>query len=294
MKNYKIYFLLIFLCTVFIISSCDKIESPYFQESDDVDTTECPIPDFPAVSNPQRIVLLEEFTGHKCPNCPAGAAIAHALMNNNPDKLIVAAIHAGYFATADVSGHFTSNFVVSEGEEIANNFNVVVNPIALINRKTYNSSLLINTGDWGAAVAAIINEPPQMYLQTISLHRSEDNSYCLHTKINFLEDMQGNFNLCVYIVEDSIVSPQKTNDVTNYPSGYIENYVHNHVLRKVLGGTWGKPISDGQVSGGTSIIQSFKLIPSTGWNLNKCKVVSFIYNTETDEIIQASETHLTN
>ena len=44
-----------------------------------------------------RNVLLEEFTGQMCPNCPEGAREAHRLQENNPGMVIVS-IHAGGFA----------------------------------------------------------------------------------------------------------------------------------------------------------------------------------------------------
>jgi len=275
----------------FFIASCDKIEGPYMNENNTVDTAECPVPDFPAFSNPQHKVLLEEFTGHKCPNCPIGASTAHDLLVTYADQLAVVAFHAGYFATPDNNGDFTANYSTTEGEELATYFSVIANPIGLVNRKKFNSAFLINPGDWNTAISNIISQSPQMYLQTISQSKNQDSSFCIHTKINYLENMSGNFNLCVLITEDSIISPQKTND-PNYPSGTISNFSHNHVFRKVLGGLWGKCIATTQVYKDSAYVQSYKLIPQPAWNLTHCEIISFVYNTDTEEIIQVDKTSL--
>ena len=51
---------LIILC----IASCDKIEPPYSSgNTNPIDTTSV-----------KRNILIEDFTGHTCPNCPAAAA----------------------------------------------------------------------------------------------------------------------------------------------------------------------------------------------------------------------------
>jgi len=297
MGNYKKFnnimnkYLYIFLLgtVALLFSACDKIEKPYMTANNNVDTAECPTPTFPSLSNIKRKIMLEEFTGHKCPNCPTGAAIASTLLTTYGSQLAVVAIHAGYFATADASGDFTANFSTPEGEELATNFSVTANPIGMVNRTKYNSSTLINTGDWNTAISNIINQPAKMYLQTISQMKGIDSSFCIFTKVNFLASMQGEYNLCVFITEDSIVAPQATNDVTNYPSGVISDYRHNHVLRKVLGGTWGKNIANGQVYADSSKVQSYKLIPLTDWKLSHCEIVSFVYNTDTQEIVQVDK-----
>ncbi len=281
----KKIFTLFIIVTVYF-TSCDKIEQPFMKENNDVDTTACPVPDFPSFSNPQKKVLLEEFTGHKCPNCPLGGAAAHNLLNTYQNRLAVVAIHAGFYATADNNGHFTANYITAEGEEIANYFSVTLNPIGIVNRKKFNNEFLINLGDWNTAIDNIINEQPEMYIQVISQLSQTDSSYCIHTKVNYLEDLQGNFNLCVFITENDIISPQKTTDVTNYPSGIIEDYEHNHVLRKVLGGTWGKSIATGQVYTDSSFVQSYKLNINSNWNKSNLEIISFVYDVDNEEVIQ--------
>lgn len=289
----QLVFLFIVSISSYLFVSCDKVEPPYLKPNDNADTTACPAPDFPAFSNPQQKVLLEEFTGHKCPNCPAGSATAQALLSTYAGQMYMVGIHAGYFATPDNQGSFTANYIVPEGEEIASGYSVIFNPIGMVNRKPYNSALLVNPGDWDAAVQALLNQQPAAHIQIISETSATNASeFCIHSKVTFLQNIQGNYNLCVYVIEDSLMSPQKTNDAANYPTGVINDYKHNHVLRKVLGGTWGKNIASGSVATDSAQVHTFKLAPSLEWNLSRCEVISFVYNTDTDEIIQVAKAHL--
>ncbi|MGM0613664.1 MAG: hypothetical protein ACQESM_09165, partial [Bacteroidota bacterium] len=43
-------------------------------------------------------VILEEFTGMKCPYCPDGHRIANDIMDANPGDVFVINIHTGSFA----------------------------------------------------------------------------------------------------------------------------------------------------------------------------------------------------
>src|SRR4051812_31063464 len=55
------------------------------------DTTFMAAPETPQ----QRVVIIEEFTGVKCPNCPAGSTLIKSLVQANPDN--VAAIGVQIF-----------------------------------------------------------------------------------------------------------------------------------------------------------------------------------------------------
>ena len=53
----------------------------------------------------EKTILLEEFTGWMCTNCPAGSAEATKLQTNYDHKVIVVSIHSG--SMADVSSYTT-------------------------------------------------------------------------------------------------------------------------------------------------------------------------------------------
>ena len=82
--------------------SCDKISYPT-KIVTELDTTlytdgiwaVYPQPKFEGNANTTRNILLEDYTGHKCPNCPNAASAASALENDNPGRVFVASIHTG-------------------------------------------------------------------------------------------------------------------------------------------------------------------------------------------------------
>ena len=89
----KILFIFIIFTIVNILISCDKVEPPYTIQSSSTKTDS---------TTYQRHVLLEEFTGSACGNCPAGQATVDSLENQYPNTLISYEIHAGYFAESSL------------------------------------------------------------------------------------------------------------------------------------------------------------------------------------------------
>ena len=92
-----LFFIAIALCFV----ACNKIDSPYLiqSEQEDVDVV------FPELdpSTVYRKILIDEYTGHLCPNCPSGHQVLEQLLDTYGDTLVAVCIHAGELAEPEPS-----------------------------------------------------------------------------------------------------------------------------------------------------------------------------------------------
>ena len=71
----------LFITSLIILSnSCDVVEGPYITDSD-------------SYVNPEKNVLIEDFTGHLCSNCPQAAREISAIHDVYGDQIIALAIH---------------------------------------------------------------------------------------------------------------------------------------------------------------------------------------------------------
>ena len=93
-------------------------------------------------------------------------------------------------------------------------------------------------------------------------------------------------SLVAYVIEDGIVGWQF--DYESNPQE-IGNYVHNHVLRTSFNGVFGEEVKtdNAQLSAGDVIEKSYSKAVKSDWNIANCKVVAFVYDTDTKEILQA-------
>ena len=133
------------LLLLFIIAfqSCDYIEHPVPEASSinwdlyPYDTTANPYP-WPVWSNNTNTVkriLLEDYTGHTCTNCPAAAVIAKQLEDDNSGKIIVASVHAspsGTFQSVQPP-EFITDFQTTAGNAYVNDMeNFLGNPMGTV------------------------------------------------------------------------------------------------------------------------------------------------------------------
>ena len=272
----KISIILALLALTALVPSCDIVEEPYLVP---VSGGNGPGPD-----DYVRKVLLEDYTGQKCPNCPEAAEIAHNLKTLYGEQLILLTVHAGFYATPDATGEFTADFRTMEGTELNTFFEIPAYPMGMVNRTEYSGSRILLKDSWEAAVAAQTDLEPEAAISITNTYNAGTRKLDCILETEFLETLVGTYNICAFITESGIISPQQTEQDVD------TNYVHNHVLRGSMNGTWGDAVGeDGQAISGSIVTNSYSFTLPSGCNADNCAVVAFIYNTATNEVVQAEE-----
>ena len=130
----------------------------------------------------------------------------------------------------------------------------------------------LNTRDW-------------FHWETVYTTSSRELKVNLTTE--FLVNLDGKHNICVFIAESGIVAPQQ-DEIT-----VIEDYVHNHVLRTSMNGTWGDAVGiDGTAVAGEENENSYSMTLDGEWVAENCSVIAFVYHEDSRQIIQAEEAHV--
>ena len=70
------------LSIIFTFQSCNKVEESYLIETGEIQA--------------KKTILIEEFTGHQCPNCPRAAKALDDIVDTYGDRIVIVAIHANY------------------------------------------------------------------------------------------------------------------------------------------------------------------------------------------------------
>ncbi|MBJ60167.1 MAG: hypothetical protein CMP64_06285 [Flavobacteriales bacterium] len=252
------------LLIISLTFSCDVIEKDNFTD---------PNANFPWLG---KKVLIEDFTGYKCTNCPQASSELKTIEELYPEKVVSIAIHAGFFAQP--SGNFITDFRTTAGNELAGFFEPEVFPIGMINRQGYPGNILFNYTDWASKAGEQLLQVP-----TIDLSISEENN-SVSIQARRLSESNNSLKLVVCITEDGIIDKQIDG------SELIEEYEHNHVLRKVINGTWGSNI---QLSS-TLSTYSYSYSLEDSWVRSNCNIVAFVYDNSNKEVLQVEKIHLTD
>jgi len=277
----------------FVIVGCDKVDAPYkeTQNATPPDTTKPTTnSDTDYVFDATRKILVEDYTGHQCGNCPKAAEKLEELIGIYGNKVVPLAVHAGFFADI-AAAPFTKDFKTSVGNELDTYFgnSVAGNPNGMVNRKGFPNSHIQNLNSWNGLLSPITTTNPDIVLAIKNKYDAATN--VVETKIytKFKSSLTGNYKLCVYLTEDSIIDAQTDYRLT--PDDVNPNYLFEHVLRASFNSTWGETIATDPFASEINVLRNKYSMSLSGklFNLSHpCNVVAFIYNDITKEVIQAS------
>jgi hypothetical protein len=266
---------LLFLTGLF--TACDKIDPPYKKT----------IAKTATFAN-SRNILLEEFTGHTCVNCPAAAVVVEHLADTVfPGRIIPVAIHALSLANPTVAP-FTYNFTTPPGNDYATFFGLSADPSGMVNRTSYNGNVVMQgTGAWGSAIQSCINDTAGANINiTVSNYNPVQRQASFYVSVNWLQNLKGNYNICLEYTEDSIINTQLM------PNGIVNtNFVFMHVLRGTLNGDWGTQIASNPAAYTVWSTNYFCTLDSALIPKN-CHIVAYVTNNASNEVIQAFQTNL--
>ena len=268
--------------------SCDEIDNPYKVKNGPVVDT----------SKSARKILIEEFTGSQCPNCPAAGDLAKSIEETYQGNVIVVSVHAGDLAQPKPAEGFPYDFTTDVGDELYSYFGVSFTPTALINRTDASaSSKVFAKGSWEQKVAALNGLKAPVRIDLNAEFAEASNTLTANVEVYYPQAGSANHALVVYVLEDSIIQPQL--DKRADPD-LIQNYCHNHVLRCSMNSIWGEKLSSEDIPLGTKIKKTYTVTKgqsgfpnSADWVAKHLKVVAFVIDKDaTNEILQVEEAHV--
>jgi hypothetical protein len=254
----------------------------------------------PAPAVEQR-VMLEDFTGQFCGNCPRAGAVAAQLKQQHGERLVVMEEHVtDYFAAPKAYAPYQVDYrVMPFSTELENAFGLAALPKGAVNRlpRPNSTSLVLEFADWGTAVQEGLNRPAQEELRITPRYNAATHTVQLKVLTRYLRAQTGAFRLGVFLTEDNVVGGQKDYD---RPTGQqdITNYVHRHVLRAALTGTFGTLQASNPATGRVFNNYLGFTLPLNAttqqpmWNTANLSVVAYLANDATKEIVQVAEAHL--
>lgn len=212
----------------------------------------------------QRAVLLEDFTGQRCVNCPEANQTAHELQADyGTDKVVVVAHHSapyGLWPSREQVGLRTAL-----ADRYAQHWKVEMQPSGLVNRR----GGLLNRFAWRTAVHEALQQPTPLRIALRTTRGGQGEGTSVQVELHSSAALQG--KLQVWIVENDIVAPQIL------PSGFRADYVHQHVLRAAVNGDWGEHVT---LKANSSSTHSYPLMLDSTWQKPHLQLVAFVYDEE--------------
>lgn len=269
--------LFISICRVFLISfmlcSCEEIP-PVIN----------PLPNEPLLDTTRQNILVEEFTGNRCVNCPAGSTELARLKETYGDQLIIVAIHAGSFARPYPESQ--NDFQTNSGDALLNYLGQPLGyPSAIINRKLFPDEfdLQLSRSLWPAFLMQEAQKLSRINIISDITYSPLSRNVQLAVEIQkqTTEDAE-NLRFSVMVVEDNITDYQLT------PQGVDTMYNHRHNLRDMLTASTGNAIPSTWANG-EILERSFQYTLPEAWQASEVSFIIIIHENGVQKDVWAVE-----
>lgn len=259
----------------FALTSCDIIEEPVCL-------------DCQAEASNMKI-LLEDFTGHQCGNCPRAHEQLEILEETYGENLIVVALHAGGFAATFPAAGYVPDYTTEMGDELLTLYDADNEglPVGMVNRRTWaDGKVLQKFASWGTQISTILAETPQLSIE-LSAEMSDNETLDVDADLTYFAAGNSDHHLVVIVTEDSIYSKQSDYDLS---SGYVSDYHHKHMMRgSITSGNFGEQLTSNTIAIGEIFSREYQFAWNTDWDASNCHIVAYVIDNTTKEIIQAEQ-----
>ncbi len=270
--------------TIFLI----LIAAALFTGCDKVTPSTSKVVITPDTSTYIRKVLIEDYTGHICGNCPDAAYALDTIINLYGSQIVPIAVHAGSNAAVALP-NYTTDFTCPVGDTWNTFFGVTANPNGAVNRSgivDYSAWAVLTQAYLYASGAAV---PASMNIKIANHYNTSTRTITDTLKCLYIQPQDSAYMLSVVITEDSVIDYQ----LFYHPNHHDDpTYVFNHVLRGSMNSAWGDTLSSTHQAAMTTFTKVYTLDLSTISKIkndNNCHVVAFIYNAVTKQVVQAEE-----
>ena len=227
---------------------------------------------------PKRNVLIEDFTGQNCTNCPKAHKVIADLQELYGNYIVAVAIHAdlgsGMFGIAEDNDDNIVGLMQPEGDLYAAHWGVRSLPSGLINR----TSGLIKHTEWAAYSRQEFAKESQADIELTT--EIVDGDIAIRTEVQSTTLLKGKLQL--WITESNITAQQENGGT------HDNNYIHHHVYRTSVNGIWGEEIV---LTTDSPTVCQHTIALRDNWDTANLSIVAFVY-TDTDGVLGVVEQHL--
>lgn len=245
-----------------------------------------------------RKVLVEEFTGATCTNCPDARQYLKAISDANPNRIISIELHTNNHIKGEPVKYIHKYDLRSIDETdifksiFRGYFPFGSIPNAGIDRTASGGEILFMRANWASIINTRITTESPIKLTLTNTYDDAKASGIIKVNASYTKSISTKNYISIAIIEDNIVDAQEFLD-------HVDTFYNfQHVFRKSFTPASGTEIlstittkEPGRVYEG-----SFKYNIDAAWKPENCRIVVWVHNNDanTKEVLQAEEIHVKN
>lgn len=287
MNRKWVYLILIQTCILFLfLPSCKEIGPDINLHGNPNSISDTSYIESPVATPEPKNSVIEDFTGVRCPNCPAGHLIIANLQTQYPGRVVGVCLHPQNslgvpysFSTQDLENSVSQTLFDYLGQ-------IGSEPAGAIDRTLFpgQTAILLDKSLWATYVGNDLALPTAVNVELSATYSSTNRQLNIVTALHYTSTDTTSTRLTIMLTEDSIVTAQLNGAVID------TYYVHNDVLRTVVTGIEGDAVTPSPQPG-LVVLKTYQTTLDTLWNVAHMNIIAFVQNYENSNlsIYQAKE-----
>ncbi|MCS6934277.1 MAG: Omp28-related outer membrane protein [Chitinophagales bacterium] len=228
--------------------------------------------ELPAPAAEAKNVLIEEFTGVRCPNCPQGHDKITTIKANHPGRVVSVSLHPinslGHpypFSAQDLTNQEAQTLFDYLGQ-------IGIQPAAGIDRMLFSgeTKILLDRSKWESRVNQQINAPTPVNLSLSKTYDADKRELKIVAELRYTSDVSELNKLTVMLTESNIVTAQLDgSEIDTF-------YVHKDVMRDVVSETQGDLLNAPLVAGRV-FRKVYRQTLAPAWKPENMHIVAFVH-----------------
>jgi hypothetical protein len=237
-------------------------------------------------------VLIEEFTGVRCSNCPNGAIVLKNIQTANAPRVLVAKAHVGNYGIPIKTDLDLRN---PDATTLSSSLGMQTQPSAAVDRQlNTGTDYTFSINQVSGKVISQLAKPTPVNISLEKLVNATLDTINLAATFIFTDTTSRKLAFNIYLLENKVITHQDSFDVVSLSTLEIEEYEHEEVLRKSITPSFiGTAFPDILQPIGKVYIRALQFPkPSNVLNLNNCTLLVFVHDVDTKEAIHCQQIHL--
>ncbi|MEM6268451.1 MAG: Omp28-related outer membrane protein [Bacteroidota bacterium] len=222
--------------------------------------------------------IMEEFSGVRCVNCPAGHQVIDQIFATNPTGFHIVTFMPNnssytppYAGDPDLQRSYPAAYYSTP---YCGNSRFM--PSAFINRREWSSGAKLSSRTlWANAVNTIINEPSPLNVGVYGYYNETTMMLEITVEVYYTSTVTDQHSLYVTLAESGIMTQQ---------SGASGQYEQKHVFREAFTGQWGDAIAT-TVQGDLHTYTFTFDNSTTNYDMSQAEVMAYVENKTNEEIV---------
>ena len=236
----------------------------------------------PVATAEVKNVVIEEFTGVRCPNCPQGHVIIANIKAANPGRIVAVSLHPTNSLGKPYNGVSTQDFQNATATDLMANYfgDPGFEPNAGIDRKLFSGEtlILLDKSLWSGYVTQELAQTTPVNLLLTKEYDSTNHELTVIAEIHYTQNVTEENKLTVLLTESSVITAQLNGSVID------TFYSHKDVTRTFITDSKGDAITQTREAGRV-VRKVYKKVLDAAWKPENVKIVAFVHEYQNSKAI---------